>query len=172
MALVHYASAVALSVAAASAGAGTLTIYFLHPETYTDGTYSGSLVSERDRQEVQSGLARHLESLAERELPAGMALDIEVINIDLAGRVEPLRTFSNPELRVIRDVDWPRMTMRYTLKRGDRVVLREEDKVADMNFQRSVNPYAPGDRLRYEKAMLDRWFAQRFSAEALARANG
>jgi hypothetical protein len=98
-------------------------------------------------------------------------LDVDVLDIDLAGRVGPLLTPSNPNLRIVRDIDWPRMKVRYTLKRGDQVVLQKEERISDMNFQSSVNPYSPDDHFRYEKAMLDHWFPQRFSAAALAHAS-
>jgi hypothetical protein len=33
-----------------------------------------------------------------------------------------------------------------------------------MNFLMTVHPYAEDDRFRYEKPMLDDWFARRFGS--------
>jgi hypothetical protein len=171
MAFVRLTLLALLSAMTGAASASNLSVHFLHPEDYTDGVYSGSPLSERGMQAVRKSLAGHLEKLAQQNLPGGLTLDVDVLDIDLAGRVGPLLTPSNPNLRIVRDIDWPRMKVRYTLKRGDQVVLQKEERISDMNFQSSVNPYSPDDHFRYEKAMLDQWFPQRFSAAALAHAS-
>mgnify|MGYP006164498815 CR=1 FL=1 len=37
-----------------------------------------------------------------------------------------------------------------------------EELLSDLNFMVPSNRYSSGDRLRYEKALLDRWFEKRF----------
>ena len=66
-------------------------------------------------------------------------------------------------MRVFRDVSWPRLRLRYTLKHGDEVAESGEEQLADMNYLASFNRYAKSDRLRYEKAMLDAWFEKRIA---------
>jgi hypothetical protein len=42
------------------------------------------------------------------------------------------------------------------------VVASAEELVSDMHYLMTSNRYMTGDRLRYEKAMLDDWFDRRF----------
>lgn len=137
--------------------APNLSVSFVHPENYTDAVYSGTRGNERERQDVQQALEQHLHALAERHLPAGRTLKIEVLDIDLAGHFEPWR-HRGYELRILRDVTWPSMRLRYTLSENDLVLASGEERLADMNYLGAPSIYSRDDRLRYEKAMLDRWF--------------
>ena len=143
--------------------AANVSVAFVQPENYTDAGYARSLASERDRAEVQREVEQHLQRLAERGLTASEALKIEVLDIDLAGQFEPFRFRNGTDVRIVRDVAWPRIKLRYTLTRDDQVVAGAEEQLADMNFLTSTNRYSSGDRLRYEKAMLDDWFERRIA---------
>ena len=46
---------------------------------------------------------------------------------------------------------------------GEQVIAAAEEQLADMNYLVSINRYPDGDRLRYEKAMLDDWFEKRIA---------
>lgn len=150
-----------LLTAASLASAANVSVTFVQPEKFTDAAYSRSFPSERDRAEVERDIERHLQRLAERRLPAGDALAIEVLDIDLAGHFEPLRFRHGADVRVVRDITSPRIKLRYKLTRGDQVLASGEDHLSDMNFMQAGNRYSSDDRLRYEKALLDDWFEQR-----------
>ena len=159
-------AATSLSLLASLAWADSnLSVAFVNPETYSDATYSSSFANAKDRADVEREIEQHLEGLAERALPAGDSLKIEVLDIDLAGRVEPFRSRVGGNVRVISDINWPRMTLRYTLTQGDQTNPSREDLISDMNYLSSFNRYSSGDRLRYEKSMLDHWFASRFGTK-------
>ncbi len=159
----RFVTAGLLAALAAPASAADLAVAFVHPETYTDAAYSHSLASERDRAEVQRDIEQHLQRLAERSLPAGDALRIEVLDIDLAGHFEPFR-FRGADVRIVRDISAPRIKLRYTLSRGGQVLAQAEERLTDLGFLMGFNRYPASDRLRYEKAMLDEWFDKRFAA--------
>jgi len=152
-----------LLAAASFASAENVSVTFVQPEKFTDAAYSRSFPSERDRAEVERDIERHLQRLAERRLPAGDALAIEVLDIDLAGHFEPFRFRHGADVRVVRDITSPRIKLRYKLTRGDQVLASGEDHLSDMNFMLAGNRYSSDDRLRYEKALLDDWFEQRIS---------
>ena len=156
--------AACLCVACGWAAAGTATVVFVQPENFGDAGHDRALPTPRDRAQVQQELARHLERLAADRLAADASIAIEVLDIDLAGQFEPVR--GGEEVRVIRDVTGPRIRLRYVLTQGSRVVGAGEERVSDINFLTNWNPYPAADRLRYEKAMLDRWFARNFGALA------
>ena len=149
--------------AATAAWAGPpASVTFVHPETYTDAAYDRPYAGDKQQAEVQRDISRHLQQLAERGLPQGETLQVEVLDIDLAGRFEPWRQ-PGGDLRILRDNTWPKMTLRYTLTHDGeaRPAAPHEEILADQNYLMEVNHYPNEDHLRYEKAMLDDWFAHR-----------
>ncbi|MGH9578906.1 MAG: DUF3016 domain-containing protein, partial [Terriglobales bacterium] len=137
------------------AGHGAVNVTFFHPEGYSDaGVYSRYL--DAALREVQL----HLQKLGERSLPQGQELRIEVLDISLAGRFEPSRPHFN-DVRVLRSVTWPSMKLRYTLEADGKVLLSAKEHIADMNYLSRINCYSSAERFRYEKQMLDDWFAAR-----------
>ena len=149
---------------ATSAGvsAATVSVTFVHPETFTDAGHSRGRATQRELAVLQKDLQQHLQRLADRKLAASDTLQVEVLDIDLAGDFQPVRWASFSDVRVVRDIASPRITLRYTAQQGDRVVTGPEEQLSDMNFLWSHNRYSSGDRLRYEKPMLDKWFEVRF----------
>jgi hypothetical protein len=145
-------------VAGAVCAAPLLAVTFVEPKNFTDAGYLHWVASEKDRAEVQHDIEQHLQGLAQRKLQPGQSLKIEVLDIDLAGRFEPLRFRAANEVRVMRESTWPRIKLRYTLSQGDAVTASREEVVSDLNYLGSINRYPSGDRLRYERAMLDHWF--------------
>jgi hypothetical protein len=143
-----------LGTAIAAESPTALTVTFIHPETYQDASRHYGYGSDP---QVLNAIRQHLQKLAARELPPGYSLSIEVLDIDLAGYID--WRYSS-EVRVVRDATWPRMTLRYALKRGDETIATSEEHINNMNFNWGVNLYGYSDPLRYEKAMLDDWFAR------------
>ena len=130
----------------------TVTVTFAHPENYTDMPFA--IV---DREQVMKDLNRHLDKLG-ATLPTGQDLKIEILDIDLAGRIEPSARASR-DLRILRgSADWPVITLRYRLESQGKVLKSGEERVADMSYLLGYNHYNAGENLRYEKQMLDRWF--------------
>lgn len=152
-----------LLVVAGCVSAATVSVTFVQPETFTDAGHSRGRATQRDLAELQLEIQRHLQRLADRKLAASDALQVEVLDIDLAGDFESNRLTRFSDVRVVRDIASPRITLRYTAKLGDRVVAGPEEQLRDMNFLWSHNRYSSGDRLRYEKPMLDAWFEKRFA---------
>ena len=65
----------------------------------------------------------------------------------------------------MREVTWPRIKLRYALTRGDQLLASGEEQLIDQNYLMMTNRYFVGDRLRYEKAMLDAWFERRIGSQ-------
>jgi len=157
---VTFVAMLLLAVALPAAAAGTATVTFVHPEQFTDAGYARENPTEWDLAALQRELEKHCQTLAVRYLADGEALAIEVLDVDLAGRFQPAARVH--DVRIVRDVDWPRMRLRYTLSRDGVADPSVEERVSDQSFLMSMNAYSSGDRLRYEKVMLDDWFRQRF----------
>ena len=140
------------------AQAASVEVHFVQVDQYAD---AGRDV--RSREEVQQGLGQHLKRLG-ATLPNSQLLAIDVLDIDLAGEIRPLHRVW-PDIRVMRGgADWPRITLRYTLRDGSALLTSGEERLSDMNYlvAGAYRGYDQGEALRYEKRMLDRWFNERF----------
>lgn len=148
-----------------AAFAGTASVDFIAPEKYTDASYSHPVANESDRAQVLRDMEQHLQRLAAKGLAPTDNLQVDVLDIDLAGHFPPLGA-GGTEVRVVTDITGPRIKLRYRLVRdGSATVSGGEDVLSDLNFMVPSNRYSSGDRLRYEKALLDKWFEKRFGAK-------
>ncbi|MET0855430.1 MAG: DUF3016 domain-containing protein [Telluria sp.] len=147
------AGLLALSAGAASAA---VTVAYSHPENFRDMPFSPI-----DRERVLQDLSEHFGKLG-ATLPPGQDLRVEVLDLDLAGRLHP--NFRGQELRILNGgADWPHMVVRYTLEANGRVLHSGEDDLRDMMYLNRINRYMDGDSLRYEKRMIDEWFMKKFT---------
>jgi Protein of unknown function (DUF3016) len=145
----------ALAAAFGLPAAATVTVNFVTPEKYTD---IGRRTS--DAADTQRRLEEHIQKLAQRHLPANADLVVDVLDVDLAGRQNVASR--DPDLRVMKGrADWPAFQLRYSLKSGDKVLASGEERIADMNYQKSVGAHQASDPLRYEMRLLDDWFKKR-----------
>ena len=150
-----------LTLACVTAQAGTVSVRFVEPEKFMDAGHG------RDLANTQQVLAEHFKQLAGRFLPATQSLEIDVLDIDLAGELRPWRQVW-PETRLMRGAaDWPRMTVRFTLRDGDRIVTQGEDRISDMNYLQGSRPnqLRLSEPLPYEKRMVTSWFNDRLGAQ-------
>ena len=153
------ALAVALSMLAAAGAAqaaGTVNVSFIEPDKFYD---SGN--NQFDKPVNLKTIETFLQDLGKRYLPDGQVLDIEVLNVDLAGYWRPT---PQGDLRVIRGgADWPAFQLRYKLVAGGQQIKQGEERIADMTFTDKIPTYSTREPLRHEKQMLDAWFRERFS---------
>lgn len=160
-------AAVVLGLALAAgpgARAGEAEIRFVAPERFTDASLHGGRRVDAGAPALRE-LARHIARLAERQLPAGQVLEVEITDVDLAGRHEPWR-LEAPDLRVVTPGTWPRISLRYRLRDGARVLDAGEAVLRDQAFDLRPGHLRSQDPLHAEKAMLDDWFRTRFAARS------
>ncbi len=148
----HCALAALLLFAAGAASAGPATVTFANPEQFADMPRTAS-----DREQVLTDLRDHFGALAAK-LPAGQEMQVEVLDLDMAGRSWP-GMWGVRELRVLEGgADWPHIKFRYTISQDGKVVKSGQETVQNMDYLWRLNRYSTGDVLRYEKQMLDTWF--------------
>ena len=152
------AAAVAAVAAIAFApvhAAGSVDVRFVATAGYSDIGFGAF-----DREQHLKTLEGHFQRLASR-LPDGQTLQVEVLDVDLAGEVRP---HHGTDLRILRGgADWPRLTLRYELRDAAGVLQSGEQHVADLAYRfemRGVPRYA--GPLAYEQRLIERWFADRF----------
>lgn len=127
-----------------------VTVNYIEPEHYGEVPLAGW-----EREEVLQDLEAHFEQLG-KDLPPGQDMKVDVLDLKLAGR---LRRGSAREIRVLTgSADWPRMRIRYAIASGGKVIRSGESKLSDMSYLHRSNRYSAGERLRYEKRMIDEWF--------------
>ncbi len=145
----------ALSLVPAAAEAGTARVAFVAPEGYTDGNLGWAPVDQRL---TQDGLARIVERLARTRLPPGDALEVSVLDLDLAGMINPLASRTGT-LRVMREDTWPSIKLTYTLRRNGRVLASGAETIRSLNYLMDPVAVRAVDPLRFEKALMTRWFS-------------
>jgi hypothetical protein len=139
-----------------AAMAGTVEVSFVNQQSYTDaGT------SSWDEDANLQVLARHLQSLAQRYLPADQVLRIEVLDVDLAGTARPSR--QGGDLRVVRGkADFPRLHLKYTIEGGGKAQRTGDEWLSDLTYTGGLSSSYRDQPLYYEKRMIDAWFKARF----------
>jgi hypothetical protein len=155
--------ALSLSGAALAAlAAGKIEVRFEQPNKFSDVGRNAF-----DRERTLKSLGDHLQSLA-AQLPDKQTLKVEVLDVDLAGEIEPNWRGSSQEVRVLRGrADAPHIKLRYTLQEEGQAMKVGEDNLADLNY---FFGSPPRDRqhsdLPFEKRMLQQWFVQHFTTPA------
>lgn len=145
------------ALAAPAAMAGTAVVKFTNPDDYTDIPYS-------ERQTILDQISAHF-SKQVKSLPAGVTLNVEVLDIDLAGEVRP--NFRNPnDIRVLKGRgDGPVMKVRYSLTENGKELLKGEETLTDVRYLQRSNRHYGDEELRYEKQMIDDWLRERFGVQ-------
>lgn len=142
-------------------GAGAIvTVAFDKPGGFRDASLEGTYSVAADEPALKE-IGRHLQKLGERHLAPGQTLEVEILDVDLAGRFEPWRAHAHG-VRFMNSVTWPAIRLRYTLLRDGRTEMSAEERVADQIYLGRQRTYFSSDRLGYEKRMLDDWFRARF----------
>lgn len=156
------AAALALAIASCwgNAASAAVAIRFITPDQFSDVRDSGFA-----RAETLTGIEEHLLKLAGAQFATagpGKDLLIEVTDIDRAGELEPWGRDMR-EVRVLRTVGRPAITLRYVVSEGGHELRRGEARLSDLSYLDRWNRYPSGDPIRFEKRMLDDWFRREFA---------
>lgn len=122
----------------------------------------------QDRERIYKELTEYFVKLGAK-LPAGTDWNVEVLDLDMAGRVQP-NFRGGEDLRILRGgADWPRMHVRYSLTQGGKVIAEGDDQFSDMNYlEHSRRANGGNQSMPYEKQMIDDWFKNKVVAGKLA----
>ena len=108
-------------------------------------------------------LAAYLRTQAEKQLAPGHRLELTIVDIKRAGQYEPWHGIERQDVRIIRDIYPPRMTVKFReLDANGQVVAEGERKLTDPGFLASGGMLNDTDPLRYEKRMIDSWIRREF----------
>jgi hypothetical protein len=161
-------SAVTLGLSSQAVAEEKVEIEWDKPEKYRDVRPSNES-RKRFRESTFKRINEYMNKLA-LELPADKRLLMKVSDLDLAGQVWPASFVglghSSSDVRVIKNIDIPRINFSYQLLDESGQVVQEADvKLKDMSFLDRSNHFFKSESLRYEKNMLKRWFNEEFSSQ-------
>ncbi|MET0267112.1 MAG: DUF3016 domain-containing protein [Duganella sp.] len=152
-----------LLLAGASAAWAEVNVTYVKPDEFMDVPRS-----EIERERVLKDFSQYFATL-DKKLPAGQQLNIEVLDIDLAGQLWPRRS-SGEDIRIMKGgADWPRMQLRYTLLENGKVLRSGEDNISNMMYQQRFTRHTSSDPMRYEKQMIDDWFEKAIVPKVAAK---
>ncbi|WKJ92374.1 DUF3016 domain-containing protein [Methylomonas montana] len=155
-----------IAVLTGSPVSAEITVRFVPTDQYTDLAIGGSSTAAV-QDDLLKQFEKHFKQLAERYLPGGDKLEIVVQDIDMAGATEPWRAPNLNDTRFLRDIYPPRISLHYLwYDKAGGLKADQQEKLSDLNYLMLLDSayYTNNDPLRYEKALLDRWFRRTFSS--------
>ena len=140
-----------------------ISVEWVEPKSFRD-VKDSNFSSERFRKNVFNQLEKHLNKLAS-DLPEGQSIRFRITDLDLAGRIEPASflgyTRSLDDVRIMRNIDIPRIQFEYELVDDKGTVIRaEEVDLKNMNYLNDAGMASRNKPYKYEKRMLSRWFSK------------
>ena len=148
---------------------GPVAVQWTDPAQFTDLKFSGNRWEAARGNWVQE-LAQHLAEQAGPRLQPGQRLQVTFTDIDLAGDYEPWRGPRMSDVRLLRELYPPKISLSYQLSEaGGQLLHSAEQVLSDPGFLHSGGSLRyRNDSLRYEKRLLDRWLQQLLPATPAA----
>lgn len=156
---------------------GSVRIEWIDPDSFSDIRRSNGFPnSKKYRNHIFTELHEQFEELVEK-LPDNHSMVVQVTNLDLAGdtrvggtvlygQIDVSRFGAGGlnDVRIMRQIDIPRMTISYQIidATGDVVMQEQEVNVKDFNYLQSGIGNRASRPFYYEKRMLTKWFRKEF----------
>lgn len=141
--------------------ASSIQVTFVAPEKFTD-VKDYYLDTERGRDALLEQLKEHIVARAARFLTVGQRLEITVTDVDLAGDFEPWRGPNYNDVRFVKDIYPPRVSLEFRLLGADGKVLSAgKRQLQELGYLQSI-AIPTWDPLRYDKEMLSDWLRREF----------
>ena len=109
-------------------------------------------------------LARYVQSRADRVVAGGQTLQVTITDIQRAGQCEPWRGPNLDDVRIIKDIYPPSISLHFALTDANGHIVSEGDrKLRDSAFMHRGTLLNQDDPLRFEKRLLDDWLRDEFA---------
>jgi hypothetical protein len=148
---------------AMSAGTQAATVAFEYADP---GEFLDIHATDQSQKKFEESVMRELEKQFREEaeaLPEGQTLQVTVKDVDLAGDIEYFHRSYPFGLRVVRNVDFPRLEFSYVLRDENGAVISSGDEnISDLGFRDDILVQRNMDPLDYEKEMISEWYDKTF----------
>lgn len=147
---------------------GPVSVQWSDPAKFSEIRGSANR-NEAERGDWVTDIAKYLRERAERRLPGDERLEVTITDIRRAGNFEPWRGVQYQDVRILRDLYWPRIAIDFKRSRADGSVVAEGQRVlSDPAYLSNASVIGEGDPLRYEKALIERWLRRELRQDALS----
>jgi len=147
---------------------GAVAVSWSDPSEFTELRFSGNRW-EANRGNWVFELASAVRKSVAKQLPEGQRMEIEITDIDRAGRYEPGLGPRMDTVRIMRNIDSPSMRLSFRRYDASGQLLDEgERRLRDMMYLNNINVLSNTDPLRYEKRMIDDWARREFRVAQVA----
>lgn len=152
-----------LSAYPSFAGAGEVKVNWGKLDDFTE-INPGHETKEHFRERLTKEFEDVFAALA-KKLPDGYQLTVNISDIDLAGDIRPGASFSVSQIRIMREIYWPRMNFSYELKNPQQeVIAQAKEELRDMDYLHKVRIPSGRTSFEYEEKMLNDWFKKQVLA--------
>jgi hypothetical protein len=159
--IVTFGLVVAGALSASTPPPARVEITFVQPEKFTDAK-NEAYASDRGQEQILASIKAYAEKTAGHYVLEGQHLEIRFTDIDLAGDFEPWLGMHYDDIRILKDIYPPRMTVEFRLTGADGKVI-SEGKRELQNLGYLMHTAMPSDDgLRYDKEMLNNWLRTEF----------
>ncbi|HFL1972997.1 TPA: DUF3016 domain-containing protein [Stenotrophomonas maltophilia] len=147
---------------------GPVSVKWEDPAKFTEIRQSTNRF-EAERGDWVQQLARYLQTTAAKPLQPGQTLDVTLVDIKRAGDYEPWHGPRGRDIRIMRDIYPPRISLQYTLKDASgRIVSEGDARLSDTGYLHNLGLRSESDPLRYEKRLIDDWVKRQLASQATA----
>jgi len=147
---------------------GPVSVKWDDPAKFTEIRQSSNRF-EAERGDWVQQLARYLQTTAAKPLQPGQTLDVTLVDIKRAGDYEPWHGPRGRDIRIMRDIYPPRISLQYTLKDATgRIVSEGDARLSDSGYLHNLGLKSDSDPLRYEKRLIDDWVKRQLATQATA----
>ena len=138
--------------------AGEAKMSLHNPDKFTD-IEPGNGTDKSFRKGLVRAFTQELSKSA-KALPAGQTLELTFTDIDLAGEVDPVEVPGGYQLRLMKDVYFPRLVFDYRVLDASGVVVSEQKGVElkDIAYLSGPRASTTSTSFYYETRMLRDWF--------------
>ena len=138
--------------------AGEAKMSLHNPDKFTD-IEPGNGTNKSFRKGLERAFTEELSKSA-NALPAGQTLEVTFTDIDLAGEVDPVEMPGGYQLRLLKDVYFPRLEFDYRVLDATGAVVSEQKSVElkDMAYLSGPRASTTSTSFYYETRMLRDWF--------------
>jgi hypothetical protein len=148
-----------LPLTALNLSAGELKIEWEDPNSFRDADYYYN-GGDRSKQIVFDSLERFFSKQAERLLPEGSVLEMNVVELDLAGDFEPWNMPHNHDVRIIKRLYPAQIEFEYKYMDADGTIVAEgQEKLRDRNVPSNLRArsISQTENYPYIKVLVRDW---------------